>query len=253
LVNLRVLASGKFAAAACVACVFGMGLFGTTYLIPLFVQTIQGFTPLDAGLMLMPGALLLGLFMPIGGYLCDQLPARALIMTGLSFFAASAYWMTDVDTNTSFLGMAVCVVVSRVGQSMINPTLNATALRSLQSTQLRQGAGMINFCRQLGGAFGVNLLSVSLDRRTFFYGDALTSLQTSGNGSTTQLLDSVATLLAQAGAPPELQSSGALHYLGDVIYAQAYTMAFRDCFLMVTLVFMLALIPAWIMGRKATS
>lgn len=251
LVNLRVLATGQFAAAACVACVFGMGLFGTTYLIPLFVQTVQGFTPLAAGMLIMPGALLLGLFMPFGGYLCDRLPARALIMTGLTCFAASMYWMGGVDVNTSYWGMLICVVVSRAGQSLINPTLNATALRSLHSKQLRQGAGMINFFRQLGGAFGVNLLSVTLDRRTFFYSDTLTSLQTAGNSATAELLDSVERLLAQAGAPPDLQSAGALHFLGRVVYAQAYTIAFRDCFLIVTLVFMLALIPAWIMGRRA--
>jgi hypothetical protein len=112
---------------------------------------------------------------------------------------------------------------------------------------------MINFFRQLGGAFGVNLLSVTLDRRTFFYSDTLTSLQTAGNSATAELLDSVERLLAQAGAPPDLQSAGALHFLGRVVYAQAYTIAFRDCFLIVTLVFMLALIPAWIMGRRARS
>jgi MFS transporter, DHA2 family, multidrug resistance protein len=147
--------------------------------------------------------------------------------------------------------MLTCVVVSRAGQSLINPTMNATALRSLHSKLLRQGAGMINFSRQLGGAFGVNLLSISLDRRTFFYSDTLTSLETAGNSTTAQLLNTVERLLAQAGAPPDLQSAGALHFLGRVVYAQAYTMAFRDCFLIVTLVFMLALIPAWIMGRKA--
>lgn len=250
LVNLKVLATGQFAAAACVACVFGMGLFGTTYLIPLFVQTVQGFTPLDAGLLLMPGALLLGLFMPFGGYLSDRLPPRALIMTGLACFAAATWWMGGVDANTSYWGMLMCVVVSRAGQSLINPTLNATALRSLHSKQLRQGAGMINFSRQLGGAFGVNLLSVTLDRRSFFYSDIFTSLQTAGNSATARLLDSVERLLAQAGAPPELQSAGALHFLGRVVYAQAYTMAFRDCFLLVALVFMLALIPAWIMGKR---
>ena len=253
LVNLRVLATGQFAAAACVACVFGMGLFGTTYLIPLFVQTVQGFTPLNAGLLLMPGALLLGLFMPFGGYLCDRLPARALIMTGLTCFAASTYWMDSVDANTSYWGILACVVVSRAGQSLINPTLQATALRSLHSKLLRQGSGMINFSRQLGGAFGVNLLSIWLDRRTFFYSDTLASQETAGNNATAQLLDTVEALLAQAGAPPDLQSAGALHFLGRVVYAQAYTMAFRDCFLIVTMVFALALIPAWIMGRRRKS
>jgi hypothetical protein len=59
-------------------------------------------------------------------------------------------------------------------------------------------------------------------------------------------------LLAQAGAPPDLQSSGALNFLGRVVYTQAYTLAFRDCFMIVTLVFLLSLIPAWLMGIRRT-
>jgi MFS transporter, DHA2 family, multidrug resistance protein len=251
LVHLRVLAVGPFAAAACVAIVFGIGQFGTSYLIPLFVQTVQGLTPLDAGLLLMPGALLMGIFTPLGGYLCDRLPARGLLITGLSCFAISTFWMHDVDVNTAFWWMLTCVVVSRLGQSIINPTLNATAMRSLHTAQLKQGAGMISFFRQLGGAFGVSLLSVSLDRQTFFYSDRLTSMQTAGNSATTELLRSVERLLAQAGASSDLQPAGALHFLGRVVYAQAYTLGFRDCFLIVTVIFMLALIPAWIMGNKA--
>jgi MFS transporter, DHA2 family, multidrug resistance protein len=252
LVNIRVLAVGPFAAAACVAVVFGIGQFGTTFLIPLFVQTIQGLTPLDSGL-LMPGALLLGLFMPLGGYLCDRLPARALLITGLSSFAVSTYWLRHVDVNTAFWWILVSVVVSRVGQALINPTLNATAMRSLHSAQLRQGAGMINFFRQLGGAFGVTLLSVSLDRDTFFYSDRLTSTQAAGNSATSELLSEMGRLLAQAGAPPELQSAGALHFLSRVLYTQASTLAFRDCFMIVTVVFLLSLIPAWLMGVRRTS
>jgi hypothetical protein len=143
-------------------------------------------------------------------------------------------------------------VVSRLGQALINPTLNATAMRSLQTAQLRQGAGMINFFRQLGGAFGVNLLSVSLDRDTFFYSDRLTSMQSAGNSATTELLNAMGRLLAQAGAPPDLQSAGALNFLGRMVYTQASTLAFRDCFLIVTVVFLLSLIPAWIMGIRRT-
>jgi hypothetical protein len=58
-------------------------------------------------------------------------------------------------------------------------------------------------------------------------------------------------LLAQAGLPPDLQSAGALHFLGPVVYAQAYTLGFRDCFMIVTVVFLLAFIPAWLMGARA--
>ena len=57
---------------------FGVGLFGSAYLVPLFVQTVQGYTPFVAGLLLMPAGLVMGLFMPIGGYMSDRIPARWL-------------------------------------------------------------------------------------------------------------------------------------------------------------------------------
>jgi EmrB/QacA subfamily drug resistance transporter len=249
LVNLRVMANAQFTAAASVACIFGAGLFGSTYLVPLFVQTVQKLTPLQAGLMLMPAGLIMGLCMPVAGYLSDRLSARTLIIAGLVCFAVASFWLAGVDVNTTFWTVAVCVIITRVGLSLIKPALNVSALRALRPELLGQGAGMINFARQLGGAFGVNLLSVTLDRRTFFHSDTLTSLQTPANSATMELLRSMEALLARGGVAEDLQSAGALHFLGRTIYAQAYTMGFRDSFLIVAVVFTLALVPAWIMGR----
>jgi EmrB/QacA subfamily drug resistance transporter len=249
LVDLRVLANGPFTCAATVACMFGMGLFGSVYLVPLFVQTVQGYTAYTSGLLLMPAGLMMGLFMPLGGWMSDRMPARTLVISGLVCFVLSAYWLAQVDVNSGFWTVAWAVVLSRIGLALIKPSLSVTALRSLRPELLSQGAGMINFARQLGGAFGVNLLSVTLDRRTFFHSDAMTSLQTAANSGTTELLRQLKMLLGQGGLPPELQSSAALHYLGQVVYAQAYTMGFRDSFLLVAIIFTVGFIPAWIMGR----
>ena len=251
LVNLRVLSNGQFASAATVACLFGVGLFGSTYLVPLFVQTVQGYTPYISGLLLMPGGLVLGLFMPISGFLSDRLPARTLVLAGLACFIVSSFWLADVDANTAFWTVSGCVVLSRIGLGLIKPSLNVTALRALRPELLGQGAGMINFARQLGGAFGVNLLSVTLDRRTFFHSDVFTSMQTAGNTATMELVRLLQLIYAQAGLPPEMHTPAAMHFLGRVIHAQAYTMGFRDSFLIVAVVFTLGLIPAWIMGRSA--
>ncbi|HYH42735.1 MAG TPA: DHA2 family efflux MFS transporter permease subunit [Burkholderiales bacterium] len=251
LVNLRVLRNGQFTSAAVVACLFGVGLFGSTYLVPLFVQTVQGYTAYNSGLLLMPGGLILGLFFPLSGYLSDRIPARGMIVTGLLCFVVSSYVLAQVDVNSAFWTIAGAVMLSRVGLALIKPSLNVTALRALSPELLTQGSGLINFSRQLGGAFGVNLLSVTLDRRTFLHGDAITSLQTSDNSATAELLRQIAALLAQAGIPPEIQTSAALHYLGRVVHAQAYTMGFRDSFLLVAIIFTIGLIPAWIMGRRA--
>jgi len=249
LVDLRVLANGRFAAAASVAFIMGAGLFGSVYLVPLFVQTVQGYTPLQAGLLLMPAGLVMGLFLPIGGHLTDRLPASWLIMAGLLFFGTSCYWLGSVDVNTPFATLVGWLILGRIGMALINPSLNAGALRALDTEKLGQGSGMINFFRQLGAAFGVNLLSVMLDRRTSFHSNAIASFETSGNSATAEFLRSMQSLLAQAGVSNDLQLPGALHFLDRVVYAQASTLGFRDSFLICALVFMFAMIPAWLMGR----
>ncbi len=253
LVDLRVLANRRFSAAALVAFTMGAGLFGTVYLVPLFVQTVQGFSPLAAGLLLMPPGLVMGAFLPVGGYLTDRLPASWLIITGLLCFGLSCYWFGSVDANTPFWALVWWVVLGRIGLAMINPALNAGALRALRTELLGQGAGMINFSRQLGGAFGVNLLSIILDRRTFFHSTSLASVQTSANSATAELLRTMQNVLARGGVSADLQLPGALHFLDRVVYAQAYTQGFRDSFLVCALVFLCALIPAWLMGGARQS
>ncbi|RPJ45755.1 MAG: DHA2 family efflux MFS transporter permease subunit, partial [Betaproteobacteria bacterium] len=253
LVDLRVFANRRFAAASAVAVIYGAGIFGSTYLVPLFVQTVQHATPLAAGLLLMPAGLAMGLLMPVAGYMSDRISPTVLIVSGLLFFAVSAYWLASVDTNMPFWTIAFAVVLSRIGISLIKPALNVTALRALTPDLLSQGAGMINFVRQLGGAFGVNMLSVLLDRRTFFHSDTLTAMQTAANSTTLELLRTMEALLARAGVPDDLQGPGALHFLGKVIHAQAYTMGFRDSFLVVAVVYVLAIVPAWIMARAGTT
>ena len=253
LVELRALRSIQFASAAFVACIFGAGLFGSVYLVPLCVQIVQGFSPLEAGLVLMPAGLVLGAVLPIGGYLTDRLPARWLIMTGLACFALSSWWMGSADVNTPFWTFAWWIVLGRIGLGLINPSLNVAGLRALPPELLGQGAGMINFFRQLGGALGTNILSVVLDRRTFFHSDVITSLQSADNTATRELLRSMERVFAQAGVSPDAQGAAALHYLGRVVQAQAYTLGFRDSFLIVALVFTIALIPAWIMGSRGAA
>lgn len=249
LVNLRVFATPQFSAAVIVGAIFGVGAWGVIYLIPLFVQAVQGLTAFDAALALLPGSLAMAVVMPLCGFLTDRLPARLLMITGLLLFAVSSYWLGAIDTNTSFWVIAWFVTVGRIAQAFINPALNVTALHVLPHEELRQGAGMINFSRQLGGAFGVSLLSVALDRRTALHGDALASAQVESSAAGADLLRTIEGLLAQGGVAPNLQAQGALHYLGRVIHQQAVTLAYQDSFLIVAAVFVLALVPAWMMGN----
>lgn len=250
LVEVRTMLVPDFAVAILLSFLFGAGLFGSTYLIPLFAQTVQSATPSQAGLILLPGGLLLGLVMPISGYLADRMAARTMIVTGILLFMVSSFALATVGVDTSYLAMAGIVAVGRVAVGAVNPSLNVAAISALPAAMLAQGAGLINFVRQLGGAFGVNGLSVALEYRMAFHSDAITAAARSNAGA--DLLRGVGSLLAAGGAPPDLQSAGALHYFGTMIAAQAYSEAFRDIFYLLAIVFAIALLPALILrGKRA--
>src|SRR5690606_15072795 len=104
---------------------------------------------------------------------------------------------------------------------------------------------------QLGGAFGTNLLATTLERRLAFHGDMMTAVQ-ANSSATSDLLRNVEALLARAGVSSDVQAAGALHYLGDMILAQASAAAFRDSFFVVGMAFVVALAFAFMLdaGEK---
>ena len=244
ILQLRLFLNKHFAAAAVVRMVLGAGLYGTTYLIPLFVQTVQSYSPTRSGLLMVPAGLTMMMLMPIGGRMADWLPRHWLILGGLCAFAASAMLMTGAHTDTPFWTFALWLVIGRIGLAFVIPTINATALHSLPSHLVSQGSGAVNFMRQLGGAVGVNMIAVSLEHRTAIFSQALAGAQTPDNVLTQDLMQGLSGLLAQLGWPVEMHPVAALQMLGTSLYAQANMLAFRDVFLFLGITYFIAMVPA---------
>lgn len=250
LMNPRVFAERGFGAAAVTSVIYGAGMFGSTYLIPLFVQLVQGYTATRAGLLLMPAGIAAGIVFPIAGRLSDKVPGWKLIVLGLVVFALSCWLMAGGDTDTPFWTFAIWVTVGRIGMGFAMPSINAGALRVLPQRLLAQGAGAISFTRTLGGALGVTLLSVLLERRTQGYADALAATQDPSNPATMEALRLIEGLLAQDGLPETLRRAGAEDFLGRIVAAQASMFGFRDAFLALGIAFALALVPALLTSRR---
>ena len=241
---------GRFSAAVAVSFVFGMGNFASSYMVPVFSQVVQGFTPSNAGLVMMPAGILLSAALPFTGRLSDHVPAHIMVMAGLILFAVGAILMSGADVNTSFLSLMIFIIISRFGLAFILPSLTTAAFDALEPEELNQGAGALNFLRQLGGASGISILVITMENRAQFHGTSLTATQTPGNNVSRELLGAVSNLMGQHGLPDTLHTAGALHYLGEIIYAQAYTLGFKDGFLVLALFFLLALLPAYAMRER---
>lgn len=249
LLNIALFRNTRFTLAIIVALAFGIGNFCTIYLMPVFGQIIQQYTPTEAGFLLMPGSLLAMLVLPMSGKMSDIFQPHKVIMVGLVLFAAGAGLMATADTHTMFWNVAGFILIGRVGLALVNPSLNTAAMQALPPQNLQQGAGILSFAMLLGGAVGINTLVVVLEQRTQLHSDALTLTQTAANAATREMLETVRGILGAGGVPESLQNSAALHYLGRVVTAQADTRGFQDGFLAIALLFMAALIPAWLFGR----
>jgi EmrB/QacA subfamily drug resistance transporter len=250
LLDVRIFANIEFSAAALIAFIFGAGMMGSTYIMPVFVQTIIGFTPLLAGLMMMPAGIMLAFIFPLAGRLADAIPASTMIIFGLLLFSAGFALMAVADIDTTFWTLVGMVMVSRLGLGFINPSLNASSLNALPADKVRQGAGIANFMRQLGGAFGINLMVAFFEVRTRFHADALTATQDWGNRTTDRLLRLVEQLMQRSGLPYQQQKAGAYEYLSGMLHAEAQSMAFSDTFIVVGVVALAALIPAAMLSRS---
>ncbi|WP_439858913.1 DHA2 family efflux MFS transporter permease subunit [Pseudomonas sp. MBLB4136] len=154
-----------FRSASWVALTLGLGLYGSTYLIPLYLQTIQGYSAGLAGLLLLPTGVLMGAASFAGGWLSDRVSAALLLAIGLLIFALSAVGLGWLHPGASFLFLCFWACVGRIGLGLLLPALSTGSLDILSPQELAQGAGAITFVRQLGGALGVNLLTFFLEWR----------------------------------------------------------------------------------------
>lgn len=248
ILDVRQFSSRQFAAANVISFLFGAGLFGALYLAPIFVQLVQNYTPTRAGLVLIPAGLILGIVLPITGRLGDRVPPFLPIALGSAGFAWSNYALGNVDANTGFWTFAIIMMLGRGAHSAIFPPLMAAGLRNIPVQQIPSANGTINFTRQLGGAFGINLLAIFLEQRIAFFSEAFAASQSAANSVTVDFLAKVETLLATGGVPDSIQEPGAMIYLGRVVSAQATMLAFRETFLMFAIVSASAIFFAALLG-----
>jgi len=146
---------------------FGGALYGVMYLLPQFVQSIQGYSPISAGLLFIPSTFVLAILVPVVGILSDRFPAHYFTLPGILLGTLGVYQMAQADVNMSFTALAVAMMfLSATMATFSAPTLSK-AIVALPPHLIGYGPGVANFALQLGGAFGTNFLVIMLDRRTF--------------------------------------------------------------------------------------
>ena len=163
-VDLRLLTDRSFALASFIGGVFGIGIFGTLFLLPLFLQSLLGYTATQSGVALMPRSLAMFVAMPISGRLYNRLGPRILCASGLSVTAYSFWALSSLSLETGLWDIFWPQVWQGVGFSLIFISLTTAALSNIPRPKMTAATGLYNAIRQLCGSISIALSASELAR-----------------------------------------------------------------------------------------
>ncbi|UOK41376.1 MULTISPECIES: DHA2 family efflux MFS transporter permease subunit [Flavobacterium] len=168
IVNLRVLQDRNLRIGTIMCFILGFGLYGSTFIIPIYTQAILGWTATDAGLLLIPSSIMTGIMMPIIGKMIQKgVPQAYLVAIGFMIFFGFTFWMYSIMTpDTGTEHMFWPLILRGMGLGLLFVPITTLALSTLHGRQIGEGAAFTGMMRQLGGSFGIAIITTFISRFT---------------------------------------------------------------------------------------
>ena len=249
IMDLRLLRQRNFATSAFMMFVLGMVLFGTTVLIPQFLQVLMGYTAEQAGLALSAGAVVLIFMMPIVGQLVSRVDPRLLIACGFASTSLALYHMTTINMQIDFGTAAMYRVYQTVGLAFLFIPISTLAYLGIPRHKSNQVAGMNNFMRNLGGSIGISMLSTWLQRLSQEHQVVLSAHATAGDPLFSQRITGLTRTFTSQGVPANEASARAYSLLSRTISGQASMLAYVDIISIMAVVIM-CLVPLLLLMKR---
>ncbi len=211
------------------------GFRGANFLVALFLQKALNYSPTQAGIFLLPGAVITGIWSPLAGSLSDRLGPRLPIIVGFAILVFAIYGMSTMSLWSSMALIFFFLCLKSVGQSTLNAPLNTVALGALPEGRARMGSGIIGMTRGLGEAFSIGVLSFLLERFSYFNLYSIPPLQGARFAASERLeaLSQIHSLLIQAGQFGSAIESRAQSLLAHALVNHALTRAYQDLFFII--------------------
>lgn len=255
-VEFRVLRNRDLAASIFLFVVLGFGLFGGAFLFPLFTQTLLGFTPTETGLAMLPGGLATAALALVCGRLMNGkkplVDPRFLILCGTALFIVSMWKLGHLTTAAGEAEARIPLIIRGMALGLLFTPINNAAYGSLKPQEAQQAAGLINLSRQLGGSFGIAILSTYFTRHVQYHRADLVQNVTAGNPAFEQRFQGMVQTLMAHGASLVDAQKGAMAMIDRSLMRQASMLAYNDAWLLILLSF-LVVMPAVFLLRKPSA
>ncbi|QCT74239.1 DHA2 family efflux MFS transporter permease subunit [Macrococcoides canis] len=169
MMDLRALKYTGFSFTLLINVIVTMSLFGGMLLLPVYLQSIRGFSPLDSGLLLLPGSLLMGLMGPVSGRLLDKFGIKPIAIFGLLIMTYATWELTKLSMDTSYTTILGIYVLRSFGMSFIMMPIMTAGMNALPQRMIPHGNAISNTVRQLAGSIGTAILVTVMTQQTTAY------------------------------------------------------------------------------------
>ncbi len=229
-IDLHLFRERTFAAANFLMFMLGFALLGSTLLLPLFMQTLLGYTAQQAGMALSPGGFTIMVLMPIVGFMLTRYDARRLMIFGLAVLSFSLFHMTGFDLGVDFRTVVLARMIQSVGMAFLFVPINTAAYSFLPREKNNAASGLMNLARNIGGSVGISLVTTMLARRAQHHQANLAAHLSGSNPTFQAMLQSTARMLESRGFSPVDAMHRAYGLVQGNLLRQANMLAYIDDF-----------------------
>jgi DHA2 family multidrug resistance protein len=246
IVDLRAFADRNFGLGSLFSFVLGIGLYGLTYLYPLYLGRVRGYDALMIGETVFVSGVAMFLTAPFAGRLAGKLDPRLMLISGFLFFAVGTFWLTHLTKDWDFWELFWPQVFRGAGLMLSIVPINNIALGTLSAERLKNASGLYNLMRNLGGAVGLAALTTVLNDRTDLHLARLHEAITWSRQPTLETLNTLTRRFSSFGSDAQAM---ALKQLNQIVHREGVVMAFADVFLVLTFLFLALAVLALVMKR----
>ncbi len=248
-VDFRMLKERNFALSNVTMFMLGFVLYGSTMLLPLFLQQLLGYTAMQSGMTMSPGGMVVMVLMPIVGMLLGRFQARWLVIFGLTMASLSLFYMAGFNLQIDFWHAMMSRVILGMGLAFLFVPINTAAFYFVPPDKTNNATGLINLARNIGGSCGIAFATTLLERRSQYHQSVLVEHITPYSDTYRQMVQGATGMLVQQGqnlGEAVRQAPGLVY---GMVQKQAAMLSFVDNFWIMGIIF-LAAIPLMFLMKK---
>jgi MFS transporter, DHA2 family, multidrug resistance protein len=248
IVNLRVFRNPTFSSGNLIMFFAFFSLFGSLVLVPIYLQTLMGYTAYLAGLVLGPGGIAAMVAMPLAGQLINRVNPRYILAFGVTVAACAVYLMSGFSLQADFEAVLWPRILQGFGLGFLFIPLNVVVMSGIRKENLANASAIFNLLRNLGGSFGIAFATTFLARRTQYHQSRLSEHLVFLDRPFSTSLPEIARRLQEQGIDPSNPDQGALAMIQQEMLREASMLSFNDTFYVLA-VLMFLVLPLVILMR----